>query len=391
MNIRIPRYAEDRYAVQRRAGFSWLRFQPDLEIEYRDSYIPLNAARLRLAHGAGIVATFGFILMDWLMGYQLLPASAILLLVGVTIPALGAPILATWYHNPGVTIQRFIFFSGLVMGLSLVAVVELGRAANVWFPYEALLLVVMYVYLVSGLLFFQAATVGLAVWAAFLASELGLDSVRPSLIYEAYYLFIANVIGLLGLYVLQHESRQAFLLQNELRQQAVLDSLTGVINRREFRNQLNMAWAQAQRKQTTLGLMLLDLDSFKSINDTCGHLVGDAVLQHVAQTLQDSTLRPLDVVARYGGDEFIAMWFDVDGPWFAKLASELPARIAQFQASDPALPAQLSVSGGAVLAWPCKGLVPHDAIKLADQKLYEMKRGNRGTIAYAVLPAPALK
>ena len=391
MKIRVPRYAEDRYAVQRRAGFPWLRFQPELEMEYRDSYIPLNAARLRLAHGVGIVATLGFVVMDWLMGYQLLPLGAILVLVGVTVPALAVPILATWYHHPGATIQRLVFLCGLVMGLSLVAVVELGRAANVWFPYEALLLVVMYVYLVSGLLYFQAATVGLAVWAAFLVSELMQISVRPSLIYEAYYLLIANVIGLLGLYVLQHESRKAFLLQNELRQQAVLDSLTGVINRREFRSQLNTAWAQAQRKQTTLGLMLVDLDSFKSINDTCGHLVGDAALRHVAQTLEDSTLRPLDVVARYGGDEFIAIWFDVDGPWFSKLASELPARIAQMQASVPALPVRLSVSGGAVLAWPCKGLVPQDAIKLADQKLYEMKRGNRGTIAYAVLLAPALK
>ena len=388
MKNRIPRYADDRYAVQRRAGFPWLRFRLDIETEYRESYIPLNAARLRLAHTIGIVATIGFILMDVLIGQRLLPPVAIILLVSVTIPALAVPILATWYHSPGATIQRYIFFCGVILGLSLAAVVEIGRAANPWFPYEALLLVVMYIYLVSGLLFFQAATGGLAIWLTFVVSELWQGSARPSLVYEVYYLFVANVIGLIGLYILQYEARQAFLMQHELRQQAILDSLTGAMNRREFRSQMDTAWAQAQREQTSLGIMLLDLDGFKAINDTYGHPVGDLALQHIAQTLQDSTLRPLDAVARYGGDEFIALWFGVDGPWFLDLARTLPARLANLTIDGMDSAVKLAVSGGAVLAWPRKGLVPQDAIKLADQKLYEMKRGHRSTIGYTVLPAP---
>src|ERR1051326_7545531 len=104
-------------------------------------------------------------------------------------------------------------------------------------------------------------------------------------------------------------------MQNELRQQAVLDSLTGIFNRRAFRSHLEAAWAQAQRDSETIGLILVDIDDFKLINDTCGHPFGDSAMKHIADVFHNATLRPLDAVGRYGGDEFIAMWFGVKPEW----------------------------------------------------------------------------
>ena len=383
----LSRYADDRYAAQRRLGFPWLLFMPDLEAEYRQSYIPLNARRLRVAHITGMLAVLGFILMDWLLGDRLQPMNAILVLLLVTIPSLAAPIVATWRKEAGAQIQRYIFVCGFIMGLSLVAVVWLGRAANAWFPYESLLLVTMYVYFVSGLLFFQAAAVGFSIWVGFLLCELAQGQAYPVL-YETYYLLLANVIGLLGLYLLQYDGRLGFLLQNELRQQAVLDSLTGVFNRRAFHIHLDSIWAQAQRERVAVGLLLVDLDDFKRINDSCGHPFGDTTLQRVGEALNECARRPLDAVGRYGGDELIAVWYGVHAQWFTQLALEFPRRLDGLQCDDPAGSLKVTVSGGAVLAYPQPGIGPQDAVRLADEKLYEMKRTQRGAIGYEILGAP---
>lgn len=378
------RYTDDRYTAQRRVGFPWLLFVPDLEEEYRQRYIPMNASRLRVAHTTGILAVLGFIVMDEMAGGRLQPLSAILVLLLVTIPSLAAPIAATWSKQAGAHIQRYIFVCGFIMGLSLVAVVWLGRAANTWFPYESLLLVTMYVYSVSGLLFFQAAFVGFSIWLGFLACELAQGQNYPVL-YETYYLFLANVIGLLGLYMQQYDARLGYLMQNELRQQAVQDALTGVLNRRAFRNHLDLIWAQAQRERVALGLLLVDLDGFKKINDNCGHPFGDTALQHVGQALSDCARRPLDAVGRYGGDEFIAVWYGVDANWFARVAHEFPRRLDDLQCGDPAAPVKVTVSGGAVLVHPQPGIIPQAAVNKADEKLYEMKRNQRGAIGYEIL------
>lgn len=384
------RYADDRYAMQRRVGFPWLQFLPDLEEEYRAQYVPLNARRLRVAHSAGIIAVLGFIAMDWMIGGRLQPPGAIMTLLTITIPALAVPIVATlrWVHGPH--IQRYIFVCSFIMGLSLVAVVWMGRAANTWFPYESLILVTMYIYFVSGLLFFQAVSAGFAVWLAFLLCEIAQARDYP-IIYESYYLLIANVIGIVGLYMLQYDSRLGFLLQNELRQQAVMDSLTGVLNRRAFRTHLDSIWAQAQRERVALGVMLVDLDGFKNVNDTCGHPFGDTALQRVGQALGECTRRPLDAVGRYGGDEMIAVWYGADAQWFTRIALEFPRRLDDLQCGDPGAPVKVTVSGGAVLAWPQPGIGPLDAVRVADEKLYEMKRTQRGAIGYEILKAPVVQ
>ncbi len=380
-------HSDDPYSAQRRAGFPWLHFRPDLEQEYRQQYVSSNAPRLRVAHGIGILAALGFIAVDWLVGGRLQPTNAILTLLFVTIPSLTVPILATLRPERGAHIQRYLFVCGLVTGLSLVAVVWLGRAANAWFPYESLLLVTMYIYFLSGLLFFQAAIVGFAVWLALLFCEIAQARSYPVL-YETLHLFIANVIGMIGLYMLQYDRRLGFLLQNELRQLAVLDSLTGVFNRRAFRSHLDLIWAQAQREHVALGLMMVDLDGFKKINDTCGHPFGDTALQRVAQALNDCTLRPLDTVGRYGGDELIAVWYGMDAQWFKRLAVEFPRRLDDLKCDNPAAPLKVTVSGGAVLAWPQPGIGPQDAIRTADEKLYEIKRSQRGAIGFETLRAP---
>ncbi|NLO46898.1 MAG: diguanylate cyclase [Clostridiales bacterium] len=93
-------------------------------------------------------------------------------------------------------------------------------------------------------------------------------------------------------------------LQREMAYNATYDFLTGVLNRRAFIDKLNQEMNRAQRDRMPMSLILLDVDSFKQINDTNGHLAGDFVLKKVAKCLAEH-LRSYDLLGRYGGDEFI--------------------------------------------------------------------------------------
>jgi len=380
------RYSGDRYALQRRLGFQWLRFTDDLETEFRESFVPVNAARIRIGHTVAILGVLGFILLDYFVARHLQPLKATLVLLLITIPALGVPIMATLRAERGEPVFRgLVFVSALVMGLSLVWVVQIGREANTWFPYESLLLVTSYLYFLSGLLYFQAVVAGFTMLAGFVVAQLLLGDPQRVLWYEAYYMLLANAIGMLGLYILERQSRRYFLLENELREQAVKDGLTGLMNRRAFRAHLDKAWAQARREKTTVGLMLVDIDDFKLINDRCGHQFGDEALTQVARVLREVAQRPLDAVGRYGGDELIVVWYGIDRHALERLTYGLPARLKGIWCGDPKDPQRVRISGGAVLAIPALGTKPGEAIRVADEKLYEMKRNQRGTISCTVL------
>jgi diguanylate cyclase (GGDEF)-like protein len=385
MKVRTSKshHADERYAAQRRLGFPWLRFLPDLEEEYRESYIGLNASRMRASSFIGVFGVIGFLFLDQ-FGANLLPASGDWILMLVTLPSAIGPVLMTFRRNSSRYLLHLIFAATLAAALSILWVINIGRAANEWFPYEALFLVVIYIYFVSGLTFYQAIVAGVILTLAFVITNWTLRE-HYKLVYETFYLFLANGIGVIGHYLLERQSRTMFLLYHELEQQAVLDSLTGLMNRRAFTARLEAIWRQARREQRPVGLMLVDLDDFKRVNDSCGHPFGDSALSHVGAVLRASALRPLDAAARYGGDEFIAVWFDMDAGRLEKLAVELPARIGTLRCGAGDAGLKVSVSGGAVLAWPAPGLGAQDAIKAADEMLYDRKRNSRGTIGYKVL------
>jgi len=94
------------------------------------------------------------------------------------------------------------------------------------------------------------------------------------------------------------------LLNDELRRIATIDVLTGLANRRHFDNVLEREWRRTRRTGEPLVLLMIDVDHFKSFNDGQGHSAGDACLLSVAQALQRVSVRPADLVARHGGDEF---------------------------------------------------------------------------------------
>jgi diguanylate cyclase (GGDEF)-like protein len=173
--------------------------------------------------------------------------------------------------------------------------------------------------------------------------------------------------------------RSEQLLQ-ETRRLAIMDSLTGLHNRRHFTQQLDEAVVRARRYGERLALFLLDLDHFKSVNDRFGHQVGDRCLQLVADVLQEA-VRESDHTARIGGEEFAILLLKPGRELALTIAERLRDRIQGLVLSeDPTLPFGLTASIG-IAFFPDEGEDPKSLMRLADLALYAAKQMGRNQVA----------
>ncbi len=161
---------------------------------------------------------------------------------------------------------------------------------------------------------------------------------------------------------------------------ALTDPLTGIPNKRALTEELARSLARADREETALALVVVDIDHFKGFNDTYGHAVGDEVLKAVATTLAQSA-RTSDFAARYGGEEFVLILPSTSGPGAKILADRLRKAVAAARAEGPNGALQVTASFGvAHLRGPgCKGEA--DALfRRADAALYRAKDSGRNCV-----------
>jgi two-component system, cell cycle response regulator len=158
------------------------------------------------------------------------------------------------------------------------------------------------------------------------------------------------------------------------------DALMGIYNRRYFDERLAAEVSFAHRHKGLLGLLLFDIDHFKRINDTHGHLAGDAVLQAVAKKLT-ALIRTEDVLARYGGEEIaiIARGVPLDG--LVVLADRLRRAVHDTVTAYENLPLRVSVSIGVATISECDAHATGDLlVALADERLYKAKHAGRNQV-----------
>ena len=167
------------------------------------------------------------------------------------------------------------------------------------------------------------------------------------------------------------------------RRMAEVDGLTGVCNRRHFQVLLTREAERARSAGQPLGLLLADVDRFKSVNDRFGHPAGDAVLQHVARVLA-RRLRRSDVVARYGGEEFAVLLPGTDREASFSLAEELRREVESAPAPLPAPLAALAVTVSfGTAAMPADAAEENGLVAAADRALYRAKDGGRNRVERA--------
>jgi len=173
---------------------------------------------------------------------------------------------------------------------------------------------------------------------------------------------------------LQHALADAEGLRRELREQAIRDPLTGLFNRRYLEETLAREVARATRGRSTLGVVMLDLDKFKLLNDTLGHTAGDAALREIGHLLREN-VRAGDVACRYGGDEFIVVMPDTNLENAGRKAQVL---LELFKRAPPGLESSMGV-----VAYPAHGAMGGDLLKAADAALYRAKQGGGNRIVIA--------
>jgi diguanylate cyclase (GGDEF)-like protein len=170
-------------------------------------------------------------------------------------------------------------------------------------------------------------------------------------------------------------------LHRTVQRQALVDSLTGLANRRLCEAALEKEMARAQRFSEPLALILADLDDFKTVNDVYGHPAGDEVLREFARTLQDC-IREIDLAGRWGGEEFVVILPGTDLAGGAKLAERIRAELATRVALSPAGERLTTTASLGVADYHGDG-TPADLLGAADAALYAAKRAGKNRVVAA--------
>mgnify|MGYP001823754800 CR=1 FL=1 len=161
---------------------------------------------------------------------------------------------------------------------------------------------------------------------------------------------------------------------------AINDGLTGLYNRTYFMRFLEQEILRSNRQGYPIGLLMIDLDDFKQVNDTLGHLAGDKVLQDMARLLRDS-VREIDLAARYGGEEFAVVFPYADPKGLHKAALRVLSKVRThcFFSDLPAAMGQITASMGLAF-YPQHGASAAELIEAADTMLYEAKQNGKNRL-----------
>ncbi|MBU0673110.1 MAG: diguanylate cyclase [Proteobacteria bacterium] len=176
-----------------------------------------------------------------------------------------------------------------------------------------------------------------------------------------------------------------------LQRLSYIDSLTGIGNRRYFDELFRKEWGRARREVRDLALVIVDIDFFKAYNDLYGHLAGDECLRQVAQAMADALKRPVDFIARFGGEEFAVVLPQTDQSGMIHIAEELMAAVAALAIPHKGSPVSdiLTISLGLASMVPALDDQVDDLLAAADTALYMAKNNGRNRMEYPTVPLPS--
>lgn len=173
--------------------------------------------------------------------------------------------------------------------------------------------------------------------------------------------------------------------ETALQRAALLDPLTKIANRRHFDHFLEKEWLRAIRSSEPLSLVVIDVDHFKLYNDTLGHAAGDACLRKVAAALQSHALRPTDIAARFGGEEFVLLFAETAAGTALKLAESVRSHVESLELPNPrsSTSSWLTVSVGVATIIPSQRDEVESFFVAADRAMYQAKEAGRNRVVAA--------
>lgn len=329
------------------------------------------------------------VLDQWFVAPELIDRIWFARLAALCVPALVLLVSVTRWFNP--VAHLLLALVGTAAGAGLIAMQMNLPLESAPYFYPMMVVVTFYTYNFVGTRFIYALCVDLAMLIAYnlVFGEL-LDYPVHTLMGHDFFIVTANLIGGSVGYITERQRRLLYIREHELDaerthhlQRSLHDGLTGLPNRELLYDRIIQAELSAERKKTLHCGFFLDLDGFKSVNDSFGHKFGDQALREVARRLQ-SSVRATDTVARIGGDEFFVLAEDIGELSAAHaLAQKLLAELA---APFSFLPehARMGASIG-ICPFPYEGMSVSDLIQRADEEMYRVKTSGKGNFAVADL------
>lgn len=265
--------------------------------------------------------------------------------------------------------------------LAMATVVARCNALGIPEPKGLMALHLFYVFFLSGLLTRDAAGVALLSCAAYFYAHLWFSTVTPMVAEHVLGLAGLAVLGTIGNRIHEGIHRRNWLLRREVTNQARHDPLTGLINRRALFQQAAGLFASAARAHQPVSVLLLDVDYFKRLNDSCGHAAGDEALRRIAAAVQQAARRPTDMAARFGGEEFLVLLHDCNLEDARSRAEALRETLQALHIAHPDSPfGHITASFGVLSDIPAW----HDSLEEwadeADDLLYAAKGDGRNRV-----------
>ncbi|HUR19617.1 MAG TPA: diguanylate cyclase [Vicinamibacterales bacterium] len=359
-------------------GFPELSFEPVLEHAYREDLFRHGLKNLRINLAILIALVYTIVQVDRAVIPEFTAAVPVGARLGVMLPILVIglgltflPRASLWYHR----------VMGVLMTLALMAIGWIGIVA--WSldedrVFARLIIATIAVYFVMGFRFGPALAANLISMGFYITAALLWHMPAMELLQFLAMLMMTNVICAAGGYNLEHARRTAWLDGRLLAEIALLDGMTGIPNRRRLDVHLLQAWQQCLREKRPISLLFVDIDAFKAYNDHYGHQAGDEALKAVASAITRFGRRPLDMAARFGGEEFALVMCGTGPEPALKTAEDIIEAVRGLgiaHAKSTVAPV-LTVSVGVACVVPAESRSCERLLRLADQALYVAK--NRG-------------
>jgi diguanylate cyclase (GGDEF)-like protein len=271
--------------------------------------------------------------------------------------------------------DRFVIEGVLGLTLATFLVIMTGRELSPFF-FLYPLIVASAALVVS--LWVTSALAGLA--AADYVIAVAIDRANVPLTAPGMALVAVNIVAMVILaFVASYIAREQRRSREAAIRLSTIDSLTGLFNRAFFFAAVDREIQRSTRSGRRFGLLMMDLDGLKAINDRYGHFQGDQVLKSVASVIRNG-VRRIDTAARYGGDEFVILLPETEPTGAYVLAEKIRQGVADLDIAGPGEDVHTSLSIGAV-AYPDDGLTADDLLISADRAMYVSKRQGKNRVA----------
>lgn len=351
------------------------------EREFRNWFYLRHMQRAHISLGLALVLVLVTACIDLISAPDAAARWSALIKVGVICPL---PLITLWIsRHPRwrYLFPHFMCASILAVGIAF-SLINLGAdGVGISLRYDTLLLVTVFAYFLGGLASHLACLTGLLLLGGYVTASYFTDVAMDRMAYEGLFLLAVNAIGMLSANNMELAVGAAFARAQAAGNLSERDPLTGLLNRRGFGQRFELIWNQAQREEKSLAVAMIDLDHFKSINDRHGHAAGDMALRTVADVLASKATRPFDVAVRWGGEEFVVVWYDVTRATAQKLAERVRGAVEELCFSNDAGGRKfLTVSIGVFTCRPESSMNPDECLHYADQAQYQAKQSGRNSV-----------